>query len=199
MKNIFNSQSRQEKEYIPPVTNRHIGARKTTGEFEDEYTKAKRREDFLASLEENPHEDFFIAEDGRKIPLSELNGQSAQLLKETRDNIAKEIAEDAALKQINENPLEEETPSALRSAVKKEAHKDGWAGVKGSIGIFHDKPYIHHDPDGNHKKIKNGLYKDYNPKLNPGAPGNIKEARRKTRKEQEERNWEDMKYHFKYD
>jgi len=115
------------------------------------------------------------------------------LLKETRENIAKEIAADAALKQINENPLEEETPSALRNAVKKEAHKDDWAGEKGSIGKFHERRYIHD------KRKKLGLYKDYNPKLNPGAPGNKKENTRKTKKDHENRNWEDMKYHFKYD
>jgi len=50
MKNFFNPQLKLDKEYLPPKTNRHIGARQTTGEFEDEYTKTKRREDFLASL-----------------------------------------------------------------------------------------------------------------------------------------------------
>ena len=162
--------------------NQHIGETKKMGIMEDDYTIAQRRERELAELKTESQGDFFTDKDGHKTPIQNLNGQTEALLRQAREDIKKEIADNKEMAE--EFPEEkEETIEAIKN---EELKKRAFEARKTSIHIFSNKKgqgrYLGGDKDGERIGQKPGLYKDYQPNLNPGAPGNREERYRESRR-----------------
>jgi|GEM_PF-1225352 len=179
---LFNwpSKNKQSDErYVPPVTNRHLGVRKTTEEFEDEYTRKQAAEtEYLKRV------GSFINADGREMPIGRLNGQTKQLLKEAREAIQEETAANKIMKRAEPTGTEEDTPEAAKNEVFAEKMR---RDNPHSIHKFYNNHGRHLTGENAGERIgtKLGLYKDYNPKLNAGAPGNREERNRQARQEAE--------------
>lgn len=165
----------KEKDYIP---NQKIDNRKTTEEFKDDYTVKLKAEKEQIWGDRKP--DFFIDAEGNKIPIDRLNGQTEELLEEAQESINKEADNNERLKQADStDEIGEETSESAKSGVRAE-NKD-WDHGSNSIRKF----YIGHghlSKNGETVGKKLGLYKDYNPKLNAGAPGNREERYRQGKK-----------------
>jgi len=169
MFNIFKT-----KEHI---ANKHVGETRKMGIMEDDYTIAMRREKELAALNSDRKEDTFRDSEGHEMPISQLNGQTEALLRQARAGIRKEMADH---KKMAEESLEEneETAQTVKNEIRAEKNKIRFRPT--SVWQF----FNNHGRtrDGERIGTKLGLYKDYNPKLNEGAPGNRKEAVRQSRR-----------------
>jgi hypothetical protein len=163
-----------KREYIP---NQHLGETKKLEIMEDDYTIAERRKKDLDFLKGESREDTFRDSDGYEMPISQLNGQTETLLRQAREGIKQEIANN---KKLVEESSEEndETVESIKNKLRKEKNIT-WLNSK-SLSKF----YSGHGrtPEGERVGTKLGLYKDYNPKLNEGAPGNRKEAVRQSKR-----------------
>lgn len=186
MKNIFERPDEpKEKKYTPPATNRHIGAQKTTGEFKDAYTIKQEAENLEKDYENR--DNFYIDTDGQKTPISQLNGQTKRLLKETREAIQKEAAANKKMKRAEPTGTEEDTPEAAKNEASAQKNKKYNRNKDPRLVHSIDKFYSNHgrhlsgENAGERIGTKLGLYKDYNPKLNAGAPGNRVEQYRQAR------------------
>jgi len=173
MFNLFKSKG----DHIP---NKHIGETKKMGIMEDDYTIAERKKRDLDFLKGNSKEDTFRDSEGYEMPISKLNGQTEALLRQAREGIKQEIAGDK--KMTEESPEEnEETVEAIKNKIKEKKHTESYPT---SIHKFFSNRghFRGGEHDGERIGQKPGLYKDYRPNLNPGAPGNRKERNRESRR-----------------
>jgi len=170
MFNIFKTKNER-------TPNKYIGETKKMGIMEDDYTIAMRKEKELASLKSEAREDTFRDSEGNEMPISKLNGQTEALLRQAREGIKQEIAGDKKMAEESAGE-DEETIAILKNKIQEEKNKE-----------YHYPTSIHkffaghgRTPEGERVGTKLGLYKDYNPKLNEGAPGNRKEAVRQSKR-----------------
>ncbi len=193
MFNIFKSQekstneSETKKEYIP---NRHVGETKKMGIYEDDYTIAERKRKLTEAVKIDSKDNLFIDASGRKTKISDLNGQTKQLLAEARSAIQEEAATTNDLKIEGDIEENDETVEILKNKIRRSIHK---ADHRTSMDNF----YSGHarTMDGERIGTKLGLYKDYNPKINAGAPGNrieeVRQAKREAEKTKGEHQFEE--------
>jgi hypothetical protein len=141
------------------VTNKHIGETKKMGIMEDDYTIAERKARDLASLRGQSPTDTFIDASGNKIPVSQLNGQTEQLLREARESIKAE-----SLKGQN--------------LIKAKDISDNFPPT----GKLNKKLYIKTD-------LYNDKFPESSENLKTNSPAKRRLDVKKTRKAHEEQNW----------
>ncbi len=161
--------------------NQHVGETKKMGIMEDDYTIAERKKRDLDFLKGNSKEDTFRDSEGYEMPISKLNGQTEQLLREAREAIKKEKGN---LNELNEGPMVDDemmTAEAIKSKIKEKKLSE--SRFTSLWKFFSNRGrYMGGENDGERIGQKPGLYKDYRPNLNPGAPGNRKERNREARR-----------------
>lgn len=163
------------------VSNQYVGETKKMEIFEDAYTIAERKRKAQENLSKGEAgDDTFIDFAGKKTPIKDLNGQTEQLLSEARSAIRDEIFTNEELKEEGIGDDDVITSEMAKNEIRVKKDKESIA--PGAKWDFFSGQYVH----GEKKKL--GLYR-YNSKLNAGAPENIKENRRRTKKAHEEINW----------
>ncbi len=160
--------------------NQHIGETKKMGIMEDDYTITQRRERELAELQTESQGDFFTDKNGRKTPIQNLNGQTEALLRQAREDIKKEIADNKKMAEEFPEEKEETIETIKNEKLKKRESEDHPTSI---FKFFSNRGrHIKGDKAGERIGQKPGLYKDYQPNLNPGAPGNREERHRESRR-----------------
>jgi len=159
---------------------------------EDEYTIKQELENAYST-----DKNLFIDKDGRQIPIDRLSpldpfdadepDLTAEMAARDEAQLEKQAAEDENLREAGPDADESYSQEKLSNEKKKEYFKNWHPDLK-SIEKFYSR---HHERKDDRHGL--GLYKDYNPKLNAGAPGNREENRRKTREVMEKEKWASFK------